>query len=89
MKKNDNMLRYEKAHDDVREIFRNDKDLNERLNDFNDYLKGYVDNIDDEDNGMIRTLLVIGKSFKNNPIVKDNLEILANKLKSNLNVDFI
>jgi hypothetical protein len=89
MKKNDNMLRYEKAHDDVREIFRNDKDLNERLNDFNDYLKGYVDNIDDEDNGMIRTLLVIGKSFKNNPIVKDNLEILVNKLKSNLNVDFI
>jgi hypothetical protein len=89
MEKNDNMLRYEKAHDDVREIFRNDKDLNERLNDFNDYLKGYVDNIDDEDNGMIRTLLVIGKSFKNNPIVKDNLEILANKLKSNLNVDFI
>jgi hypothetical protein len=89
MEKNDNMLRYEKAHDDVREIFRNDKDLNEKLNDFNDYLKGYVDNIDDEDNGMIRTLLVIGKSFKNNPIVKDNLEILANKLKSNLNVDFI
>ena len=89
MEKNDNMLRYEKAHDDVREIFRIDKDLNERLNDFNDYLKGYVDNIDNEDNGMIRTLLVIGKSFKNNPIVKDNLEILANKLKSNLNVDFI
>jgi hypothetical protein len=89
MKKNDNMLRYEKAHDDVREIFRNDKDLNEKLNDFNDYLKGYVDNIDNEDNGMIRTLLVIGKSFKNNPIVKDNFEILANKLKSNLNVDFI
>ena len=89
MEKNDNMLRYEKAHDDVREIFRNDKDLNERLNDFNDYLKGYVDNIDNEDNGMIRTLLVIGKSFKNNPIVKDNLEILANKLNSNLNVDFI
>ena len=89
MEKNDNMLRYEKAHDDVREIFRNDKDLNEKLNDFNHYLKGYVDNIDNEDNGMIRTLLVIGKSFKNNPIVKDNLEILANKLKSNLNVDFI
>jgi hypothetical protein len=89
MEKNDNMLRYEKAHDDVREIFRNDKDLNEKLNEFNDYLKGYVDNIDNEDNGMIRTLLVIGKSFKNNPIVKDNLEILVNKLKSNLNVDFI
>ena len=89
MEKTDNMLRYEKAHDDVRKIFESDKSLDVRLNEFNDYLKGYVDNIDEEDNGMIRTLLVIGKSFKTNPIVKDNLEILANKLKSNLNVDFI
>ncbi len=89
MEKTDNMLRYEKAHDDVRKIFESDKSLDERLNEFNDYLKTYVDNIDEEDNGMIRTLLVIGKSFKTNPIVKDNLEILANKLKSNLNVDFI
>lgn len=89
MEKTDNMLRYEKAHDDVRMIFKSDKSLDERLNEFNDYLKTYVDNIDGEDNGMIRTLLVIGKSFKTNPIVKDNLEILANKLKSNLNVDFI
>jgi hypothetical protein len=89
MEKTDNMLRYEKAHDDVRKIFESDKSLDERLNEFNDYLKGYVDNIDEEDNGMIRTLLVIGKSFKTNPIVKDNFETLANKLKSNLNVDFI
>jgi hypothetical protein len=89
MEKTDNMLRYEKAHDDVRKIFESDKSLDERLNEFNDYLKGYVNNIDEEDNGMIRTLLVIGKSFKTNPIVKDNLETLANKLKSNLNVDFI
>jgi hypothetical protein len=89
MEKTNNMLRYEKSHDDVRKIFGSDKTLNEKLNEFNDYLKTYVDNIDEEDNGMIRTLLVIGKSFKDNPIVKDNLEILANKLKSNLNVDFI
>jgi hypothetical protein len=89
MEKTDNMLRYENAHDDVRKIFESDKSLDERLNEFNDYLKTYVDNIDEEDNGMIRTLLVIGKSFKTNPIVKDNLETLANKLKSNLNVDFI
>jgi hypothetical protein len=89
MEKTDNMLRYEKAHDDVRKIFESDKSLDERLNEFNDYLKNYVDNIDEEDNGMIRTLLVIGKSFKTNPIVKDNLETLTNKLKSNLNVDFI
>jgi len=49
MEKNDNMLRYEKAHDDVREIFESDKSLDERLNEFNDYLKTYVDNIDEED----------------------------------------
>jgi hypothetical protein len=89
MEKNDNMLRYEKAHDDVRKIFESDKSLDERLNEFNDYLKGYVNNIDEEDNGMIRTLLVIGKSFKTNPIVKDNLDYLVTTLKTRLNVDFI
>jgi hypothetical protein len=83
------MLKYEKAHDDVREIFKMDKPIHSKLYDFNLYLTPYVENINNEDNGMIRTLLVIGKSFKNNPIVKDNLEILANKLKSNLNTDFI
>ena len=89
MEKTDNMLRYEKAHDDVRIIFKTDRPLDERLNEFNDYLKTYVDNIDEEDNGMIRTLLVIGKSFKTNPIVKDNLDYLATTLKTRLNVNFI
>ena len=89
MEKTDNMLRYEKAHDDVRIIFKTDRPLDERLNEFNDYLKTYVDNIDEEDNGMIRTLLVIGKSFKDNQIVKDNLDYLATTLKTRLNVDFI
>ena len=89
MEKTDNMLRYEKAHDDVRDIFESNKSLDERLNEFNDYLKIYVDNIDEEDNGMIRTLLVIGKSFKTNPIVKDNLDYLATTLKTRLKVDFI
>jgi hypothetical protein len=89
IKKTENMLRYEKAHDEVREIFRADKPLDERLLDFNLYLTPYVENIDIQDNGMIRTLLVIGKAFKENPIVKDNLELLANKLRSNLNTDFI
>jgi hypothetical protein len=89
MEKTDNMLRYEKAHDDVRKIFESDKSLDERLNEFNDYLKGYVNNIDEEDNGMIRTLLVIGKSFKTNPIVKDNLDYLVTTLKTRLNVNFI
>lgn len=79
------MLRYEKVHNDCREIFKGDRDIVEKLNDFNDYLNNHLN----DDNGMIRTLLVIGKPFKNNPIVKDNLEFLANKLRTNLNVDFI
>lgn len=79
------MLRYEKVHNDCREIFKGDRDIVEKLNNFNDYLNNHLN----DDNGMIRTLLVIGKPFKNNPIVKDNLEFLANKLRTNLNVDFI
>jgi hypothetical protein len=85
IKKTENMLRYEKVHNDCREIFKGDRDIVEKLNDFNDYLNNHLN----DDNGMIRTLLVIGKPFKNNPIVKDNLEFLANKLRTNLNVDFI
>jgi hypothetical protein len=85
IKKTENMLRYEKAHNDCREIFKGDRDIVEKLNDFNDYLNNHIN----DDNGMMRTLLVIGKPFKNNPIVKDNLEFLANKLRTNLNVDFI
>lgn len=89
MEKNDYMLRYEKAHDDVEMIFSTNKSLDDKLIEFNDYLKPYVDNITNEDNGMIRTLLVIGKPFKNNPIVKDNIDYLATTLKTRLNVDFI
>jgi hypothetical protein len=85
IEKTENMLRYEKVHNDCRKIFKGDRDIVEKLNDFNDYLNNHLN----DDNGMIRTLLVIGKPFKNNPIVKDNLEFLANKLRTNLNVDFI
>ncbi len=70
MDKNDNMLRYEKVQDDIKMIFSTDKSLDEKLIEFNNYLKRYIDNINDENNGMIRTLLVVGKSFKTNPIVK-------------------
>lgn len=70
MDKNDNMLRYEKVHDDIKMIFSTDKSLDEKLIEFNNYLKRYIDNINDENNGMIRTLLVVSKSFKTNPIVK-------------------
>jgi hypothetical protein len=82
----ENMLKYEKIHNDCREIFKGDRNITEKLNNFNDYLDIHLD---DGDNGIMRTLLVIGKPFKNNPIVKDNLEFLANKLRTNLNVKFI
>jgi hypothetical protein len=86
IEKNENMLRYEKIHNDCREIFKGDRGIDEKLNSFNDYLNIHLM---DDDNGTIRTLLVIGKPFKNNPIVKDNLEFLADKLRTKLNVDFI
>jgi hypothetical protein len=84
--KTENMLKYDKIHDDCRKIFSSKKDINEKLNNFNDYLSVHLN---ESDNGVIRTLLVIGKSFRDNPIVKDNLEFLANKLRTNLNVKFI
>lgn len=84
--KTENMLRYEKMHDDCREIFKEDKDIDSKLKNFNDYL---ISHLDSDDNGTMRTLLVIGKPFKNNPIVKDNLEFLADRLRKKLNVDFI
>ena len=84
--KTENMLKYEKIHDDCRMIFKGDRNITEKLNNFNDYLSIHLK---DDDNGTMRTLLVIGKPFKSNPIVKDNLEFLANKLRTNLNVKFI
>jgi hypothetical protein len=84
--KNENMLRYEKIHDDCRVIFKGDRDLSKKLTDFNNYLNNHLDT---DDNGIMRTLLMIGKSFKENPIVKNNLEFLANKLRTNLNVTII
>lgn len=85
LEKTENMLNYEKIHDDCREIFKGDRDLSEKLIDFNAYLHNNLNG----DNGTMRTLLVIGKPFKNNPIVKNNLEILSYKLKTNLNTNFI
>lgn len=84
--KTENMLKYEKIHDECREIFKSDVNIEEKLNRFNSYLN---DRLNDDDNGTMRTLLVIGKPFKNNPIVKDNLEFLADRLRKKLNVDFI
>lgn len=86
LEKTENMLIFEKIHNDCREIFKGNRKLDEKLIDFNDYLNNHLNT---DDNGIMRTLLTIGKSFKDNAIVKDNLEFLANKLRTNLNVKFV
>jgi hypothetical protein len=86
IEQSENMLVFKKIHDECREIFKGDRELSEKLNAFNEYLNNYLNT---DNNGIMRTLLVIGKAFKDNPIVKDNLEFLANKLRTNLNVKFI
>jgi hypothetical protein len=87
IEKSDNQLKYERIHDECREIFRGDRALDQKLEEFNLYLANYLG--EEEDNGTIRTLLVIGKSFKENPIVKTNLDTLASRLRVRLGVDRI
>jgi len=86
IEKSDNMLRYERMHDDCRAIFRGDRDLAQKLEDFRRYLE---DHQEAEDNGTLRTLLVIGKPFKEHPIVKEPLDRMAHRLRTRLGVDWI
>ena len=87
IEKSDNQLKYDRIHDECREIFRGERSLDQKLEEFNLYLANYLG--EEEDNGTIRTLLVIGKSFKENPIVKTNLDTLASRLRVRLGVDRI
>ena len=86
MEKTEMMIRYEKMHDDCRAIFKGDSDLAQKLEEFNRYLEGHQEA---EDNGTLRTLLVIGKPFKEHPIVKETLDRMANELRTRLGVDQI
>jgi hypothetical protein len=87
IEKSDNQLKYERIHDECREIFRGDRALDQKLEEFRRYLADYLG--EEEDNGTIRTLLIIGKPFKENPIVKATLDILAERLRTRLGVDRI
>ena len=42
MDKTENMLVFEKIHNDCREIFKGDRALAEKLNEFNDYLNNHL-----------------------------------------------
>jgi hypothetical protein len=87
IEKTANQIKYERIHDECREIFRGDRSLDQKLEEFRRYLTKYLG--EEEDNGTLRTLLVIGKPFKENPIVKTNLDTLASRLRTRLGVDRI
>ncbi len=84
------IINYNKVYEDCVNILKGEKHLDvfsfkaspepssESLEKFNEYLKGFLK---ENDRGMLRTLLIIGKPFKRNQIVKDTLEMLANKLR--------
>jgi len=45
---------------------------------FNNYLIKYIN---EKNRGILRTLLVIAKPYKNHPIVKETISILADELR--------
>jgi hypothetical protein len=48
------------------------------FSEYNQYLMKYTN---ETDRGILRTLLVFGKPYKNHPIVKDTITILADELR--------
>ncbi len=70
---------YKKIHDDIYNIFSNKEiTLDEKFNNFNDFMKPFIE---ERNQGLLRTILINGKSFKNNPIVKYRLEQIAQQLR--------
>jgi len=54
------------------------KPTDDMLHNFNEYLKSYIN---EENAGILRTLLIIAKPYKDNMIVKENIDILSVKLR--------
>lgn len=90
---------YLKIYDDVEKIFnskpvyilgaytgRTSPVTDEGLSKLNEYAKSFDG---EENNGKLRTILVIIKPYKNHPIIKDTAEILANQLRSRSKTGFI
>ncbi len=87
---NDNFKTFHEIKEDCRVILGAEKYLepftgkksgepsDETMEKYNEYLKGYIG---ETDRGILRTLLVIGKPYKNNPIISETFEILANELR--------
>jgi len=65
---------------------RNNGVTDEKLEMVNKYLEDFLD---EENRGILRTILVCLKPYKNNPIVADNLKILADRLRAGSKTGFI
>lgn len=87
---NDNFKIFHEIYEDCKEIMGSEKHLepftgkksgtpsDEVMTKYNQYLMKYTN---ETDRGILTTLLVIGKPYKNHPIVKDTINILADELR--------
>lgn len=65
---------------------RNDGVTDEKLERINRYLEDFLG---EENRGILRTILVCLKPYKNNTIIADNLKILADRLRAGSKSGFI
>ena len=90
--------KYEKVYEDTRKILgdpiyvvgalvgRTERTTDEKLKELNEYAKNFLE----EDNrGMLRTILIVLKPYKNHDIIKDTAAVLADKLRAGSKNDFI
>jgi hypothetical protein len=87
---NDNFKIFHEIYEDCKEIMGSEKHLepftgeksgpptDEVMENFNKYLLKYTN---ETNRGVLRTLLVIGKPYKNHPVISDTIEILTNTLR--------
>ena len=95
---NDNMRTFHEITEDCIEILGTSKYMepftgeksktpsDETMMEYNQYLMKYIN---ETNRGILRTLLVIGKPYKNHPIVKDIINILTNELRKGSTTGFI
>jgi hypothetical protein len=90
---------YEQIYADVEKIFesrpvyilgayagRTSPATDEKLAELAEYAKKFDG---EENNGKLRTILVILKPYKNNPIIKETADLLADQLRSRSKTGFI
>jgi hypothetical protein len=94
-----NLEKYNKVYEDCKKILGTEKHLDVMFNkttksepsdaqmkEFNEYAKKFLS---EDNNGMIRTILIIGKPYKNNPITKEVLSQLADILRKRTGKKYI